>query len=153
MSAQDKLAAALWEADRHAVTLSDALTEWQQMPGIAPEQVQQDRALIRLVDQILYRFAKLQDSLGERLVPATLAVLAKPYEDQPMRDRLNRLEKLGFIDVNTWLAWRELRNRLAHEYPEAAAARLAALQATVEAATALVDGYQHWRNKVAGAKS
>ena len=47
----------------------------------------------------MFRFTKLQDALGERLLPATLQQLAEPFEDWPMRDRLNRLEKLGFLNV------------------------------------------------------
>lgn len=35
-----------------------------------------------------------------------------------MRDRLNRLEKPGYLSVDDWLRWRELRNRLAHECPD-----------------------------------
>lgn len=38
-------------------------------------------------------------TVGERLIPATLAGLREPFEDWPMRDRLNRLEKLGYLDV------------------------------------------------------
>ena len=30
--------------------------------------------------------------------------LHEPFEDWPMRDRLNRLEKLGYLDVDNWLA-------------------------------------------------
>ena len=45
-----------------------------------------------------------------------------------MRDRLNRLEKLGYLDVDNWLAWREVRNRLAHEYPDQPELRFAALR-------------------------
>ena len=38
--------------------------------------------------------------------------------DKPFRDILNRLEQLKIIDSSdTWLALRELRNDLAHEYP------------------------------------
>jgi hypothetical protein len=87
MKPNDRLAVARWEADRHAAALSEALA-----------------------DQILFRFTKLQGELGERLVPATLQQLAEPFEDWPMRDRLERLEKLGYMSVDNWMRWRELRN-------------------------------------------
>jgi len=74
---------------------------------------------VRLLDQILYRFSKLQDAVGERLIPATLASLAEPFEDRPMRDRLDRLEGLGWLDALQWLEWRGVRHRLAHEYRDA----------------------------------
>ena len=100
--------------------MKDALAEWQAQPTPSIEALEADSALRRLTDQILYRFTKLQDAMGERLVPATLAWLREPHEDWSMRDRLDRLEKLSFLDVETWLTWRDVRNRLAHEYPGAA---------------------------------
>lgn len=76
----------------------------------------------------------LQDVIGERLVPATLARLAEPCESWPMRDRLDRLEKLGYVDVEQWLRWREARNRLARAYPDAPALRHAQLLEAIDAA-------------------
>lgn len=71
---------------------------------------------VKSTDQFIYRFANLQDAIGARFFPALLAVLEEPFEDKPMLDRLNRLEKLGFVpDASRWPALREIRNRLAHE--------------------------------------
>jgi len=141
----DKLAVAIWEADRHVSALSDALSEWDASPATSLEQVEQDRLVQRLSDQLLFRFTKLQDALGERLVAATLMRLAEPAEDWPMRDRLNRLEKLGYLNADDWLRWRELRNRLSHEYPNQPELRFATLLATVVAAHELVAAYAAWR--------
>lgn len=90
----------------------------------------------------------MQDSIGGRLVPATLLKLAEPAEDWPMRDRLDRLEKLGLLDVDEWLRWREIRNRLAHEYPDAPELRHAALLAAVSAARELAQAYSAWKAKL-----
>ncbi len=144
----DRLAAAVWEADRHRHTLAEALAEWDHSPATDWQSLEADRNRVRLVDQILFRFIKLQDAVGERLVPATLAALNEPFEDWPMRDRLNRLEKLGYLDVDPWLAWREVRNRLAHEYPDHPELRLAALLAAIAAAHALAARYGHWRARM-----
>ena len=145
MIQHDKLSVALWEADRHAAALADALTEWNAKAVGSLAQLEADRMLVRLSDQLLFRFTKLQDSLGERLVPATLQHLAEPFEDWPMRDRLNRLEKLGFLDVDAWLRWREIRNRLAHEYPDQPELRFATVKAAVVAAQELVSAYRAWK--------
>lgn len=146
MNPNDRLTIALWEADRHAAALSEALAEWAAEPALDMAQLERDRLLLRLADQILFRFTKLQDALGERLVPATLQWLAESFEDWPMRDRLERLERLGYVVVDDWLRWRELRNRLAHEYPDQPELRFAVLKAAIGAAGELVTAYARWRH-------
>lgn len=148
MNPADKLGAALWEADRHLETLTAALAEWDSAPAADWQSLEADRGRVRLVDQLLFRFIKLQDAVGERLVPTTLAGLEEPFEEWAMRDRLNRLEKLGFLDVDDWLAWREVRNRLAHEYPDRPELRFAALLAAIGAARALAALYANWRARL-----
>ncbi|HMO45596.1 MAG TPA: hypothetical protein PKB14_06150 [Rubrivivax sp.] len=151
MNPDDRLAVALWEADRHAAALSEALAEWAAQAALDMAQLERDRLLLRLTDQILFRFTKLQDALGERLVPATLQRLAEPFEDWPMRDRLERLQKLGYLPVDDWLRWRELRNRPAHEYPDQPELRFAVLKAAIGAAGELATAYAHCRQMLAQA--
>ena len=151
MNLAEKLAAALREADRHTDTLSEALAEWDRSPATGWQTLEADRGRVRLVDQLLFRFIKLQDAVGERLVPATLAALEEPYEDWVMRDRLNRLEKLGYLDVDDWLAWREVGNGLALEYPDQPELRFAVLLAAIDAAHALAALYRLWRTRLRSA--
>jgi len=71
------------------------------------------------VDQFILRYTKLQDTMGSRLFPAILQYLTEQFEDRPMLDKLNRLEKLGFIDsVEKWQTVRSIRNKFAHDYPD-----------------------------------
>ncbi|MDA8094921.1 MAG: hypothetical protein M0T84_13675 [Betaproteobacteria bacterium] len=148
MTPGDRLASAIWEANRHASTLGEALAEWHQAPAPDLATLEADRQRVRLTDQLIFRFTKLQDVLGERLVPATLAALNEPYEDWAMRERLNRLEKLGILDARQWLAWREARNRLTHEYPDHPELRFAALMGAITAARALAGLYCSWRQRL-----
>ena len=97
----DRLALARWEADRHAAVLEAALGRWRSMAVPTMQAIESDPGLGQLTDQILFRFMKLQDALGERLIPGTLGYLAEPFEDWPMRDRLDRLEKLAY---RAWVA-------------------------------------------------
>lgn len=143
-----RLAAAQWESDRHCAALEEALADWQKLPTPSSAALDQDSAIRRLTDQILYRFTKLQDTMGERLVPATLDCLLEPHDAWPMRDRLDRLEKLGFLDVDDWMAWRNVRNRLSHEYPDAPELRHAALLAAINAARALMSAYRRWKARL-----
>lgn len=74
---------------------------------------------IQDVDQFILRYTKLQDTMGSRLFPAILDYLTEQFEDRPMLDKLNRLEKLGFIDsVEQWQTVRNIRNKFAHDYPD-----------------------------------
>jgi hypothetical protein len=68
----DRLAIALWEAQRHADALRPALSAWQADTPADLASVEGDAERLRLLDQVVYRFIRLQDCLGERLVPATL---------------------------------------------------------------------------------
>ena len=140
-----RLSAALWECDRHRAELLNALDEWCHAPAPNIATLEQSAAMRRLTDQIIYRFTKLQDAMGERLVPSTLATLRETFEDWSMRDRLDRLERLGFLDVDAWLQWRDVRNRLAHEYPDQAELRFAALLAAVDAAQRMAQAYDRWK--------
>ena len=142
---QARLTASLWECDRHCAALLEALQDWHSRPTPDAQALDSDSSLRRLTDQILYRFTKLQDAMGERLIPATLGWLREPHEAWPMRDRLDRLEKLAFLDVNAWLQWRDVRNRLAHEYPDQAELRHLAVLATVAAAQDMASSFAHWR--------
>ena len=147
-SPPDRLAAALWEADRHVAALEGALADWTASGARVDAQIEDDPVLRRLTDQILYRFTKLQDAMGERLVPVTLSYLAEPHESWPMRDRIDRLERLGFLDVQQWLAWRDLRNRLSHEYPDRPHLRWAAVEAAIGASAELAACYRAWRRRL-----
>jgi hypothetical protein len=69
-------------------------------------------------DQFVLRYTKLQDAIGSRLFPAVLTLLREPYEYKPMIDKLNRLEKLGYLEsVDQWNQLRVVRNHFAHDYP------------------------------------
>lgn len=70
------------------------------------------------IDQLVFRFTKLQDELGNNTFRFLLEFLQEDSTGKPFRDILNTLERLQIIDSSdTWLSLRELRNDLAHDYP------------------------------------
>ena len=70
------------------------------------------------IDQLVFRFTKLQDELGNNTFRFFLEFLQEDTTGKPFRDILNVLERLQIIDSSdTWLSLRELRNDLAHDYP------------------------------------
>jgi hypothetical protein len=79
-----------------------------------------DDETIAEIDQLLFRFGKLQDAIGRRMFPAILTLAAEWSENESFIDKLNRLEKLGAIpSADQWNQLRELRNESTHEYPDA----------------------------------
>lgn len=61
------------------------------------------------------KFGRLQDALGDKLLP--LFLRAAGETPGTAVENLNRAERLGLIpDAQFWLGARTLRNRLVHEY-------------------------------------
>ncbi|ABI56218.1 hypothetical protein ACN2MM_04955 [Alkalilimnicola ehrlichii MLHE-1] len=67
------------------------------------------------LDAFVARFSRMQDTLGDRLLPELLRQMLETPGSA--LDNLNRLEKLGLLaSVVDWVEARNLRNRLVHEY-------------------------------------
>ena len=67
----------------------------------------------RWLDQTAYRFMKLQDSLGEKVLPGLLAATLDPLPPEAtFAERLQRLERLGALSsVERWRLLREVGAR------------------------------------------
>ena len=75
--------------------------------------------MIEHIDQYLFRFAKLQDTIGERLFKSILLFLEEDIEGKPYMDILNKLEKISLLeDKNTWRKLRDIRNEISHQYDD-----------------------------------
>ncbi len=69
------------------------------------------------LEAFVSRFGRMQDTIGDKLVPRTLAAQAERVGSA--LDNLAVAERLGWVDnAAEWLTARELRNRLVHEYAE-----------------------------------
>lgn len=69
------------------------------------------------VEAFVARFSRLQDTLGDKLLPVVLALLGE--STGAAIDNLDRAERLGFVgSADQWMATRRLRNRMVHEYVE-----------------------------------
>ena len=129
-----KLVAALVECGLHAQVLAQALDEVQPLlPFSAATVAAINPAQRRLLDQIAYRFGKLQDSLGEKVLPGLLLAAQEPVAPEAtFIEKLHRLERLGAVpSAAEWKLLRELRNALAHDYPDAPALQAAWLNRLV----------------------
>ncbi len=73
---------------------------------------------LSFMDQLIFRFSKLQDSMGGKLFPSLLQNLGEETRGIPFLDLLSKLEMLNLLEnANDWLLLRETRNIVTHEYP------------------------------------
>jgi hypothetical protein len=87
-----------------------------------------DPSLSERVEAFAARFGRLQDTLGDKLLPALMAAAG----ERPLAaaDNLAWAERIGWIaSADRWFALRQLRNRMVHEYIEQPELLVAALQA------------------------
>jgi hypothetical protein len=95
-----------------------------------------------MLDAFVSRYGRLQDTLGDKLLPAMLRAGLEKTGSQ--LDNLMRAEKLGWIaSAEKWIELRELRNRLIHEYMESPDDLLSALQAALLGVNTLSETQLH----------
>ena len=88
--------------------------------------IEADPILAERLDAFVSRFGRLQDTVGDKLLPALLAALAEDVG--PAIDNLDKAEKFGFVtSADVWMEMRRLRNQMVHEYIEDLAVLTSAL--------------------------
>jgi uncharacterized protein with HEPN domain len=76
-----------------------------------------DPDLAERVEAFVGRFGRLQDTVGDKLLPQLLAALGEKIAS--VMDNLDRAERLGLIkSADEWMTMRNLRNQMIHEYVE-----------------------------------
>lgn len=79
--------------------------------------IEGDSLLSERLDAFVSRFGRLQDHLGDKLLPQLLLAMAE--KTGAAIENLDRAEKLGWIEsTDAWLEMRKLRNQMVHEYIE-----------------------------------
>lgn len=90
-------------------------------------QLAADQDMAERVEAFVGRFGRLQDTVGDKLLPLLLDALGeKPSAVIDNLDRAERLELLKSADE--WMTIRNLRNQMVHEYVEDPAILSSALQ-------------------------
>ncbi len=80
------------------------------------ENILKDDKLVPFLDQIAYRFSKIQDNLG-KLIRMFLFLKGENVENLTIIDVLNLSERYNLgINKEKWFELRELRNLIVHEY-------------------------------------
>ncbi|GHC35301.1 hypothetical protein GCM10008094_30550 [Aidingimonas halophila] len=77
----------------------------------------EDVDLSERLDAFVARFGRLQDTIGDKLIPSFLNYLGESVG--PAVDNLDKAERFGWIDsADDWYSLRKLRNQMVHEYIE-----------------------------------
>ena len=98
--------------------------------------------LAERVEAFVGRFGRLQDTLGDKLLPLLLAALGENASS--VIDNLDRAERLGIIkSADEWMAMRNLRNQMIHEYVEDPVVLHSALQSGHDFVPALAVASDH----------
>ncbi len=92
------------------------------------KQLNTDEELAEQLEAFTSRFYRLQDTIGDKLLPTWLHVLEE--KTTVAIDNLDKAEKIGVLpSVELWLELRQLRNQMIHEYIEDLDILVDALQA------------------------
>lgn len=79
--------------------------------------LESDIELAERVEAFVSRFGRLQDTLGDKLLPQLLIALGE--RTASAIDNFDLAERLGFLNsTDEWMAMRNLRNQMVHEYIE-----------------------------------
>ena len=144
-SSRSKLETAIKECALHADILAEAMDEHGESYYSASSLKSLNKSRLRLLDQMAYRFTKLQATLGEQVLPMLLDVAEEPLaQDAPFAQKLQRLERIGIIpSAEQWRELRIARNTIAHEYPDAPELKAAAMNQFVRSAAELLQFWKH----------
>jgi uncharacterized protein with HEPN domain len=117
---REKVLGNLKESFKHLERLNNGVIELQKsfnfpIDSESFEEILNSNQLLAYSDQIIYRFSKLQDSIGAKLFKSLLLYQGENV-NRPFIDILNQLEKIEIIDVDEWFEIRDLRNEIAHDY-------------------------------------
>ena len=97
---EDKLIMILYECNQHTKMIKNSFAKIEPYLPLSKEvYLAFDLEHIGYIDQYLFRFSKLQDSMGEKLFPTMLFLLGEDFSKRPFIDILNRLEKMEKISL------------------------------------------------------
>ncbi|NOT13866.1 MAG: hypothetical protein HOP23_18945 [Methylococcaceae bacterium] len=130
----------LGECDLHVEVLAEALEEAHTWLPFSAETIQNiTKSQLRILDQIAYRFTKLQDTMGQKVLPTILELAQEPIApDSTFAEKLNWLERMGALPSSEELKkLRVARNAIVQEYPDDRDLRSSAINRFIDGAMQL----------------
>lgn len=137
------------ECDKHLQRIEEAYADMERfMPLSAAKYQRLTKDEVQAVDQYLYRFSKLQDTMGDKVFKLIIRQYEQSGDILPFIDMLNKLEKIGFItSAKEWLALRQIRNEIAHQYDDEPEEMSQAINKIVSQKEIIKEIYLHLKSK------
>jgi predicted nucleotidyltransferase len=109
------------ECNKHIQRINESYSDLKDSLPITSQKYQNlSKDEVQALDQYLFRFSKLQDTMGDKIFKLLIKIYEQKDETFAFKDILNRLEKYGFIQsAKEWLYLRKVRNEISHQYDDA----------------------------------
>lgn len=114
MNIKNRLRSHLKEAKIHIDRLEETL---KVLNEYYPIDSKKSELLKDKLDVLAFRFAKLQDLIGNKIFREYLENIEFPTEGKNFLELLKELEKENIVDIDKWSELRSARNSIAHDYP------------------------------------
>lgn len=110
------------ECDKHLQRIHEAYEDiCDSLPLTAQKYTELKKNEVQAIDQYLFRFSKLQDTIGEKIFKLIISQYNSTEEPITFADMLNQLEKFDFIfSAKEWMNLRKIRNDISHQYDDEA---------------------------------
>ena len=110
----------LHECDKHLFWIEESSNEVHNSFPLSSKKYQAlDGHAIKNIDQYLFRFSKLQDTMGEKLFRLIVQDFIENIDKMTFIDILNQLEKIEILEnAQDWKVLRSIRNNISHQYDD-----------------------------------
>jgi len=137
------------ECDKHVQRIQEAYSDLESIiPIDAEKYATLAKQEVQALDQYLFRFSKLQDTMGDKIFKLIVAQYQQSTEQLAFIDMLNKLEKLEYINsTKEWMYLRKIRNEIAHQYDDEAEEMSQAINNILHQKSIIISIYQKTKDK------
>ena len=108
------------ECEKHQMWIEESFNEIQDIFPLSGKKYTKLTAIeIKNMDQFLFRFSKMQDTVGDKLFRLVAEDFVEDISKMTFIDILNKLERIGILEsVQEWQNLRKARNDISHQYDD-----------------------------------